>query len=102
MLIIRQVINAMRLWIFDSIFSAPLVEHIKEAESLLRMLSMPYEPLPVESERLKLCINSLRRVEAFMSTTEENSQLHKGLLDFTCNLQNFPPGPSQSEQFRIV
>ena len=37
-----------------------------------------------------------------MSTTEEHSRLNKALLDFTRNLQNFPPGPSPHEQFRLV
>jgi hypothetical protein len=92
----------MRPWISESIFAAPLLEHIQEADHAPPMLSMPYRPLPGEAKRLKLCIDSLYRAEKFMSTTEEHSQLHKGLLDFTRNLRAFPPGPSLSEQFRIV
>lgn len=92
----------MRPWITDSLFAAPLLEHIREADHATSLLSMPYWPLPEESKRLKLCIASLYRAESFMSTTEEHSQLHKGLLDFTRNLQNFPPGPSPSEQFKII
>lgn len=97
-----QVINAMRPWVFDSIFSAPLVEHLKEADIPPRILSMPYHPLLREAKRLKICIDSLHRAESFMSTTEEHSQFHKCLWDFTRNLRTFPPGPSQSEQFKIV
>lgn len=92
----------MRPWIADSIFSAPLSEHIKEADHAPPILSMPYQPLPGEARRLKLCIDSLIRAETFMSTKQEHSQLHKGLLDFTRNLQSFPPGPTASEQFRLV
>lgn len=92
----------MRPWIEDSLFAAPLLEHIREADQAPPVLSMPYQPLPGESKRLKLCIDSLHRAESFMSTTEEHLHLHKGLLDFTRNLQNFPPGPSPSEQFKII
>lgn len=96
------VINAMRPWVSESIFAAPLLEHIQEADHTRPILSMPYRPLAGESKRLKLCIDSLHRAENFMTTTEEHSQFHKGLLDFTRNLQNFPPGPSASEQFKLV
>lgn len=92
----------MRPWIADSIFSAPLIEHIREADHAPPVLSEPYRPRPGEAKRLQLCVDSLRLVESFMSTTEEHLQLHKGLLDFTRNLQHFPPGPSPSEQFRLV
>ena len=92
----------MRPWISKSIFAAPLLEHIREADQAPPVLPMPFRPQPGEAKRLQLCIDALHRAENFMTTTEEHSQLHRGLLDFTRNLQNFPPGPSPSEQFKLV
>jgi hypothetical protein len=92
----------MRPWIAESIFSAPLSEHIREADHTPTLLSTSYRPLSSEVKRLQFCVQSLVSAETFMFTTAEHSKLHKGLLDFTSNLQNFPPGPTAFEQFRLV
>jgi hypothetical protein len=77
--------------------------HIIAGETM--PLSLPPStplPNPTDRSRLDLCISTLHLSAPYMSTTPEHANLHKGLLTFTENLRNFPPGPTAAEQFKLL
>jgi hypothetical protein len=59
-------------------------------------------PNPTDKTRLDLCISTLHLSAPYMTTTPEHANLHKGLLNFTENLCNFPPGSTAAEQFKLL
>ncbi|KAF8859731.1 hypothetical protein BDZ45DRAFT_349964 [Acephala macrosclerotiorum] len=93
------VMEAMRPWVNESMFSRILLQSLKDAEA---EDANPIGPTPDDHARLNFCIVSLKKAEDFMTQTEELAALHKGLLSFTENLRNFPPGPKASQQYRII
>ncbi|KAE8444346.1 hypothetical protein EG329_000656 [Mollisiaceae sp. DMI_Dod_QoI] len=94
------VIDAMRTWANESVFSAILMQHLKEDAGV----EDPNPPGPNDDDqaRLDFCIRSLKEAEDFMTQATEHAAMHKCLLSFTENLRTLPPGPKMSEQYRIL
>ena len=96
----KQVIDSMRPWATESMFAATIAGHIKAVDQMsIRKATSPDES---DTARLKFCIDSLEEAQTCMTKSKEHANLHKGLLDFTQNLRNFPPRPSAAEQFKIL
>ncbi|CZR58513.1 uncharacterized protein PAC_08405 [Phialocephala subalpina] len=94
-----QASNCMHLFNFERRLLDVDADHLKDAGA---DESNPMGPNKVDYTRSNFCIESLKKAEDFMTQTEELANLHKGLLSFTENLRNFPPGPKASQQYRTV